>query len=119
MRKFTITICLIMFGLYSNAQNEIIEKVKVTNELTEVNIYYENGALMQHGFYTKKGELHNSWESYYSNGSKKCLAFYKEGVKVGIWTYWNEGIISKVEYKNNKIVSIKEFKESEILKTEI
>lgn len=108
-----------MFGLYSNAQNKIIETVKVTNDLTEVNIYYDNGAIMQHGFYTKEGELHNSWESYYLNGSKKCLAFYKKGIKVGVWTYWDDGIISKVEYKNDKVISIKEFQENELIKTEI
>ena len=119
MKKFITLFSFIMFGLYSNAQNQIIETVKVTNGLTEVNIYYENGAIMQHGFYTKKGELHNSWESYYIDGSKKCLATYQKGKKVGVWTYWDNGIISKVEYKDNKVISIKEFKEDELLKNEI
>lgn len=119
MKKFITIFCFTMLGLFSNAQNKIIEKVKVTNDLTEVNIYYEDGAIMQHGFYTKEGKLHNSWESYHTNGSLKCVAFYKEGVKVGTWTYWDDGIISKVEYKNNEVVSIKEFQESELIKNEI
>lgn len=118
MRNFSILFFFFMFGLYSNAQTEIIKTVKDINDLTEVNIYYENGAIMQHGFYTKEGELHNSWESYYIDGSKKCLATYNKGVKVGVWTYWNNGIITKVEYKNNKVISIKEFKEDELIKKE-
>ena len=118
MKKIIIAICFILFAINVTAQNDIIKKVEVSNDLTEVSIFYENGTIMQHGFYTKEGLLDNTWESYNIDGSKKCIAYYKKGVKIGVWTYWNKGVISKVTYKDDKIISIKEFQEDELLKNE-
>lgn len=100
------TLLLFCTAIYS--QNTKLPKTETKGDLQEVTLYYENGSIMQHGFYTKDGKLHASWESYNSDGSPKCYATYNYGVKVGVWTYWNENKITKIEYDNDKIVKIEE-----------
>ena len=63
---------------------------------------------MQHGFLTKENQLHASWESYYENGNRKCIATYDNGVKVGTWFYYYFDKRTKVVYDNNKIVEVED-----------
>ena len=116
MKKLFLTFLLLFSTSLFYAQENIIQKEKAKNDLTEVTIYYENGNIMQHGFYNLKSELHGSWESYYSDGRKKCIATYNKGIKIGVWTYWNGNKITKVTYKNNKVVNIEEINEDERVK---
>ncbi|MFK5958350.1 MAG: hypothetical protein QM495_05685 [Lutibacter sp.] len=108
MKNILLLIAIIFLTLTSYSQENELMKIEKKGNLQEVTLYYENGAIMQHGFYTEDGKLHASWESYNIDGSRKCIATYNFGVKVGIWTYWNNNKITKVEYDNNKIISIKE-----------
>ena len=39
---------------------------------------------------------------------KKCFANYNNGIKVGVWTYWNDNKITKIEYDKNKVLKIEE-----------
>jgi len=94
-----------LFHIQSKQQ---IAKTEIKGDLKEVTLYYENGTIMQHGFYTENGELHASWESYNIDGSRKCVATYNYGVKVGVWTYFKDNKITKITYDNNKIIDIKE-----------
>ena len=79
-------------------------------------MYYENGTIMQHGFYTADSKLHASWESYNMDGSRKCVATYNYGIKVGVWTYYKDNKITKLTYDSNKIVNIEEFNANEKVK---
>lgn len=88
------------------AQEGAKKKIEKVGDLFEVTTYYENGQVLQHGFLSKNNKLHASWESYYKDGSRKCVAIYDNGVKVGTWYYYNKGIKTKVIYNNNKIISI-------------
>ena len=119
MKKLFLTLILLFSTSIFFAQENIIQKEKAKNDLTEVTIYYESGNVMQHGFYTSESKLHGSWESYYSNGQKKCIAFYNNGIKTGIWTYWNKDKISKVTYKNDTIVNIEEINAEERIKNNL
>ena len=74
---------------------------------------------MQHGFYTTEGKLHAAWEFYNSDGSKKCIANYNYGDKVGVWTYWNKNKITKIKYDTNKIVNIEEINAEERVKNNL
>jgi len=116
MKKLFLSIILLFSISFLFAQENIIQKEKAKNNLTEVTIYYENGSIMQHGFYNSQSELHGSWESYYSDGRKKCIATYHNGNKIGVWTYWNGNKITKVTYKNNKVVNIEVINENERVK---
>jgi len=71
---------------------------------------------MQHGFYTADSKLHASWESYNMDGSRKCVATYNYGIKVGVWTYYKDNKITKLTYDSNKIVNIEEFNANEKVK---
>ena len=101
---FIVLLILCTSTIYS--QQTQLTKTEDKGDLKEVTIYYENGGIMQHGFYTKSGNLHGGWESYNIDGTRKCVAFYDKGVKVGTWYYWDKGIQTKVVYDNNKIISV-------------
>jgi antitoxin component YwqK of YwqJK toxin-antitoxin module len=116
MTRLLFIIGLLFTTSIGYSQNTELKKTNVKGDLTEVSLFYETGALMQHGFYTKEGKLHGSWESYNIDGSIKCYATYNNGIKVGIWTYWYADKISKVEYQNNKIINIVEVKRDERVK---
>lgn len=108
MKKIFLTLIVLFCTSFIYSQNNKLQKTEIKGDLTEVTFYYEDGVIMQHGFYTADGKLHASWESYNTDGSLKCYATYNYGVKVGIWTYWNENKMTKVTYDNNKIIDIKE-----------
>ena len=116
MKKFLLTVVILLLATTIYSQEAKIEKTKTEGDLTEVTIYYENGTIMQHGFYTSKSELHGSWESYYLDGRKKCIATYNNGAKIGVWTYWNGDKITKITYKNNKVIKIEEINKDERVK---
>lgn len=108
MKNAILTIAFLLLSITGYAQESKLQKKEAKNGLTEVTIYYENGNIMQHGFYNSQSELHGSWESYNFNGSKKCIANYNKGIKIGVWTYWSKDKITKITYDNDKIISIEE-----------
>ena len=116
MKNLVITFLLLFCTSFLYSQNNEILKSEKKGALTEVYLYYENGNIMQHGFYTKEGKLHASWESYNLDGTRKCIATYNQGVKVGTWTYFNENKITKIVYKNGKIESIEEIDSDKAIK---
>ena len=48
------------------------------------------------------------WVSYDVEGNKTSIAFYNDGKKDGIWSYFKEGKVNLVTYNNNKIVNVQE-----------
>ena len=58
----------------------------------------------------KKGAERTTKVAYYENGKKACVERYKNGVKDGRWTEWDDGKKkSEVQYKDGEEVSRKEF----------
>lgn len=106
--KIFLTLITIFFFSVSSYGQENIKKIVPVGDLYEVTIYYTNGNIMQHGFLNKEQKLHASWESYFLDGSRKCVATYDNGNKVGVWFYWKDGIKTKVTYKDNKIEVVEE-----------
>ncbi|WP_298365672.1 hypothetical protein [uncultured Lutibacter sp.] len=109
MKSYITVFLFLIFSSCLYAQQTTLPKKTAKGNLQEITLFYDNGNIMQHGFYTNDGKLHASWESYNMDGTKKCYATYNYGVKVGTWTYWSKDKITKVEYDNNKIISIEEF----------
>lgn len=117
--KYLYTLLFICFGIVNiQAQEDQIRKTEVKGDLVEVSLFYETGELMQHGFYDTEGKLHGGWESYNKEGKMTCYATYDKGVKVGVWTYWNDNKITKVLYKENKIADLKIYDKEEFIKNE-
>lgn len=109
MKKLILIITLLLFFQFINAQGEDTMKMVKQGELTEVTIYYNNGNVMQHGYLTSDNKLHDTWESYYEDGTKKCDATYDKGEKVGTWFYYYiNDKTKKVSYESNKIVNVEE-----------
>ena len=108
MKGIKILLFLVFFTAILYSQEKKNQKIEDVGDLFEVTIYYDSGAIMQHGFLTKENELHSSWESYYENGNRKCVAFYDHGDKIGTWYYWFMDKKTKVVYDKNKIVEVEE-----------
>ena len=97
------------------AQNKSIKPTYAQDgDLVAVTTYYESGEIMEQGFYKDK-KLHGEWNKYDKNGVKITKAFYSDGVKTGKWTFLNDGKLTEVVYKKNKITSVSEIKNREIL----
>lgn len=88
---------------------EIEPKFETEGELIKGTYYYEDGSVRQEGTY-KGGKLHGEWVSYDQNGKKNALARYEKGVKMGKWFFWFSNVLTEVEYNNNVIVKIIEYK---------
>ena len=106
MKNIILIIGLLLLSTTVFSQKTKAPKTEIKGDLTEITLYYDNGEIMQHGFYSKTGKLHGGWESYNNDGTRKCIAFYDNGVKVGAWTYWDKNTKTNVVYENNKIISI-------------
>lgn len=102
MKRFILILALVLSYHFAQAQTEDTIKMIKSGDLFEVTIYYDNGNVMQHGFLNADNKLQGSWTSYYEDGSKKCIATYDNGEKVGIWDYYYNDKVVKVTYENNK-----------------
>ena len=108
MKKLFLSIVFLFSSYFLFSQTEDTIKTVKLGSLYEVTIYYDNGNIMQHGFLTEDNKLHASWESYYEDGSKKCVATYDKGVKTGIWYYYYKDKVKRVTYSENKIIEVEE-----------
>lgn len=108
MKKYIIIGTFLISGLIF-AQSPKPQLEAVGNKV-KVTYYFENGQIQQQGFY-KNGKLEGKWVSYDINGNKLALAEYKKGEKVGKWFFWNDSTLSEVDYSNNSIASIRNWKE--------
>jgi antitoxin component YwqK of YwqJK toxin-antitoxin module len=109
MKKIVCLLSFLLFSSFIYTQEFEKRKVVPVGDMFEVTIFYDNGNIMQHGFLSKDLKLHASWESYYEDGRKKCYATYNEGIKVGVWYYWYDNKITKVEYENNSVINVEDF----------
>lgn len=108
MKKIFISLIFVFCVSIAFSQEKSNQKIEQIGDLFEVTIYYDDGNVMQHGFMTKDNKLHASWESYYPNGNRKCIAIYDNGDKVGTWYYWFMDKKTMVVYEKNKIVKVEE-----------
>ena len=108
MKKLILILSVLFAFQFTSSQNEDTIKMVDLGSLFEVTIYYDNGKIMQHGFLTSDNKLHGSWESYYEDGNKKCVATYDKGVKSGIWHYYYNDSTKRVTYDDDKIVKVEE-----------
>ena len=100
--KNILTFILALFTAFAFAQddNRVLTFNKETN-LIDVVYYHDNGEVSQTGSYTADGKLEGKWLTFDEKGNKTTVAYYKEGKKVGTWTYWIDGKVKKVDYTNN------------------
>jgi antitoxin component YwqK of YwqJK toxin-antitoxin module len=93
------------------AQQERGVKLLEDKNLIEVVYHHENGLVSQKGTYNLQGKLHGVWESFAEDGSKVASGTYENGKKNGKWFFWNNQTLKEVDYNNNSIASVQEWKE--------
>jgi antitoxin component YwqK of YwqJK toxin-antitoxin module len=115
MKKYIIISAVLISGMMF-AQNTKPQLEAVGN-LVKATYHYENGKVQQEGFY-KNGKLQGEWTSYDVNGNKTALAVYNQGQKTGKWFFWNQAVLSEVDYSNNQVASIKNWKQDALANVE-
>lgn len=94
--------------LYAQENNERA-KFEKKGDLVEATYYHENGNVSQTGFIKNK-KPHGVWKAYDMQGKKIAQAQYVEGKKDGKWFFWKEDKLTEVEYKQNDIVVVNDYK---------
>ena len=101
MKKFALVFVALLMTVVSFAQQERELKLNNDTNLIEVTYYHDNGVVSQTGFYTLDGKLQGEWLSFDTVGKKMISANYDNGIKVGKWIYWIDGVKKEVNYENN------------------
>lgn len=113
MSKNVLMLFTLLFGFVSFAQQERDLKINDDTNLIEVTYYHDNGVVSQLGSYTLDGKLHGEWLSFDEKGDKSVSAIYDNGKKVGKWFYWSDKTLKEVDYTNNAIVRVSEWKKDD------
>ena len=108
MKKYVILVALLFSGvIFAQDAKPVLEpfgkKVKAT-------YFYDNGQVKQEGFF-ENGKLEGIWVSYNEAGDKTSCGEYVEGVKNGKWFFWKGNNLSEVDYSNNKVAKVKNWRQ--------
>lgn len=109
MKKIAVLLLMLCVG-FTYAQKERSLKLNKEKNLIEVVYYHDNGEISQTGYYTIEGKLHGEWFSYCKEGNRIVSAKYNNGAKTGKWFYWNDKMLTEVDYNKGSIASINEWK---------
>lgn len=110
MKNITIILLVFLFSCGSFAQNINEPTYKKQGELVAVTTYYEDGSIKEQGFY-KNQKLHGEWNMYNEDGVKITKANYINGKKSGTWMFLKDGVVTEVNYEDNKIASVHKWNE--------
>lgn len=104
MKKIIIAGLLLSAGVVS--AQKIEPKYTIENQMVKATYYYDNGQVMQEGFY-KDGKLHGEWVAYNEDGSKQSVGEYNNGAKSGKWFFWSTATVSEVNYTDSRVAEVK------------
>lgn len=114
MKKIVIMALFIFSGMLFS--QEVKPKFEIVNNLVKATYYYDNGQIMQQGFYLD-GKLHGKWVSFREDGDKKVMGEYENGKKTGKWFFWEVNELSEVDYNQSKIKEVKKWSEEVLVKS--
>ncbi|WPR72434.1 membrane-binding protein [Flavobacterium sp. NG2] len=115
MKKYIMITLLLVSGMLFS-QN-LQPKLEAVNNMVKATYFHENGQIMQEGFF-KNGKLQGEWTSYDQEGNKTAIAIYDKGQKTGKWFFWNKSSLNEVDFTNNKIAAVKNWKREAIANDE-
>ena len=98
---FLIIIC----SAYLNAQN-IEPKFEQDGEMVKATYFHDNGVIAQTG-HMLKNKLHGDWLMFNNEGVKIAQGKYVNGMRHGIWFFWESDIVNQVNFIDNKIAAVK------------
>lgn len=113
--KNTILVLAFLIGAVSFGQEKRELKLNKETNLIDVTFYHDNGVVSQTGAYTLDGKLQGEWLSYNTEGKKLVKANYNNGLKSGKWFYWNDKLLTEVDYLKNGIASVKKWESKDAL----
>lgn len=108
--KTVVNIILMLFCVTAFSQEQKVEFKKVDNDLIKATYYFaDNSSVIEReGFFNKNEKLQGMWVSYDVQGNKIAIAYYNNGKKDGVWSYFKDGKVNLVTYDNNKIINVEE-----------
>ncbi|MDQ5929038.1 MAG: hypothetical protein QG594_816 [Bacteroidota bacterium] len=111
MKKYIVISFSLLSGIfYAQALKPVLEPF---GKIVKATYFYENGQVFQEGTF-KDGKLHGEWITYDEKGNKTAIAQFDKGQKTGKWFFWNKNSLNEVDYSNNKIAVIKNWKKDAI-----
>ena len=91
---------------YAQENEPTYERV---GDLVKATYYHQDGAVSVQGFFKDK-KLSGEWTSFDKEGNKTQKGQYKEGKKIGKWFLWDKESLKEINYTNNTIASVQEWK---------
>jgi hypothetical protein len=113
MKKYIVIGALLITGMIFAQNTNVTPKLEVVGNLVKATFLYDDGQVKQEGFY-ENGKLQGKWISYDINGNKTAVAEYNKGKKVGKWFFWNDSVLSEVDYADNRVASVRNWKRDAI-----
>ena len=108
--KAWLLLVLLVPGCLAAQQKRVVKFLEDKN-LYEATYYHENGQVSQQGTFNLEGALHGTWTSYSESGKKIAIGAYQNGKKDGKWFFWEEAVLREVDYNQNAIAAVQEWKE--------
>ena len=108
MKKLVIAVCILSVSLLQ-AQDKA-PKFEKSGGLVKATYFYKDGKVKEQGFFKNK-KLTGTWISFDTEGSKKTIAHYEAGKKVGKWFMWKEDGLKEIDYTDNVIASVQTWRE--------
>ncbi|RYC50744.1 toxin-antitoxin system YwqK family antitoxin [Flagellimonas olearia] len=111
--KKAIFFMALMFSVYMYPQDTqpTFEKV---GKMVKATYFHENGEMAQTGYYLN-GKLHGQWLMYNAEGKKIASGAYMDGQRTGKWFFWEGDLLREVDFSDNRIASVKNWNQSEIV----
>ncbi len=116
MKKAILMIAVIFtVGMYAQDTKPTFEKV---GKMVKATYFHANGEIAQTGF-LMNDKLHGQWLMYNEEGVKIAAGKYVNGKKEGKWFFWEGEILREVDFDNNKIASVKNWNQSEVVSVQL
>jgi len=111
MKKIVIILVMLSVG-FTYAQNKNKPQLEKKGDLLIATYFHDNGEIQQTGAFDANGKLQGKWTSFDVDGNKLAVATYDAGKKVGKWFFWEGHSLKEVDYTNNAIVSVVDWKKN-------
>lgn len=96
---------------FAQTEKPVLER---EGSLVKATYFHDNGKIKQQGYFSE-GKLEGTWVAFDENGTKISSGDYRKGQKTGKWFFWGEQSLAEVDYLNNRITSVKNWKQDAIV----
>lgn len=111
MKTYFISAMMLVSALVSAQEGQ--PKLEAVGQIVKATYYHENGQISQQGYF-RDGKADGKWVAYDTSGNKKSIGEYALGQKTGKWFFWNDRVLSEVDYSNSRIASVQNWKQEAI-----